>query len=109
MKPLLLITDVLISDYSDIVIAYSVLKRPMVFYAYDYDEYLKNRGTYFDLKEKLPCDVIENEDGLFTEIERMFQNYEKMCEKTARFQGEFITEYGAASKKTCDYLAEILE
>ena len=66
---------------------------------------LAKRTAYF-LVEK---HVIENEDGLFTEIERMFQNYEKMCEKTARFQGEFITEYGAASKKTCDYLAEILE
>ena len=109
LNDLLIISDALISDYSSIFFDYSILHRPMLCYAYDYDEYLKNRGTYFDIKEKLPCDVIENEDGLFTEIERMFQNYEKMCEKTARFQGEFITEYGAASKKTCDYLAEILE
>ena len=109
LNDLLIISDALISDYSSIFFDYSILHRPMLCYAYDYDEYLKNRGTYFDIKEKLPCDVIENEDGLFIEIERMFQNYEKMCEKTARFQGEFITEYGAASKKTCDYLAEILE
>ena len=46
-QELMLISDVLITDYSSIMIEYSILNKPTVFFTYDLDEYLKNeRGFY---------------------------------------------------------------
>ena len=87
MKPLLLITDVLISDYSDIVIAYSVLNRPMVFYAYDYNEYLKNRGFYIDYQKEVPGPIVYTENELYKVLvdgEIYDKKYKEKCDKFNR-------------------------
>lgn len=55
VQDLLLISDCLITDYSSIIFDYALLERPMVFYIYDYDEYMKERaGFYLDFKTELP-------------------------------------------------------
>jgi CDP-glycerol glycerophosphotransferase len=46
--------DLLITDYSSVMFDFALLRRPMVFYTYDYTEYLGSRGTYFDLIEAAP-------------------------------------------------------
>ena len=108
LNDLLIISDVLISDYSSIFFDYSILHRPMVCFAYDIDEYTKNRGMYIDLRKELPCKILRTNDELFSEVERVFEQYEEMCEKTVDFQKKYVSEYGFASKKTCDYLIEII-
>ena len=46
---LMLVSDRLISDYSSIVFDYAILNKPIIFYAYDKDEYENNiRGFYQD-------------------------------------------------------------
>ena len=40
--------DLLISDYSSIYIDYINLERPVLFFGYDKDEYINNRGILFD-------------------------------------------------------------
>ncbi|MCQ2754264.1 MAG: CDP-glycerol glycerophosphotransferase family protein [bacterium] len=47
-------SDLLITDYSAIAFDYSILCRPILVYAYDYEEYLLERGTYFDIDDKYP-------------------------------------------------------
>lgn len=48
-QELLFNADMLITDYSSCYIDYLLLDRPIIFYAYDYDSYLKNdREMYFD-------------------------------------------------------------
>src|SRR5699024_1481186 len=50
-----LMSDVLITDYSSVFFDYAILKRPMLFYVYDIEEYRdKLRGFYFDFEEKAP-------------------------------------------------------
>ncbi|MFA7302334.1 MAG: CDP-glycerol glycerophosphotransferase family protein [Candidatus Paceibacterota bacterium] len=46
--PLLPSFDVLITDYSSIFTDYLLLDRPIVFYAYDLDDYAKNEGLAYD-------------------------------------------------------------
>ncbi|WP_186777371.1 bifunctional glycosyltransferase/CDP-glycerol:glycerophosphate glycerophosphotransferase [Streptomyces salinarius] len=66
IAPALLLSDVLITDYSSVMFDYALLQRPMVFYTYDWDSYVENsRGTYFDLKEQAPGPVVATEDELF--------------------------------------------
>lgn len=47
VNDLLFVTDVLVTDYSSVVFEWSFLGRPVVFFAYDYDAYLRQRGFYF--------------------------------------------------------------
>lgn len=44
-------TDVLVTDYSSIFFDFSITKKPIVLFMYDYDEYMEERGTYINAKE----------------------------------------------------------
>ena len=48
---LLSIVDVLITDYSSILFDFLPAGRPIVYYAYDLEEYATGRGFYFDMTE----------------------------------------------------------
>ena len=41
INDLLIVSDILISDYSSVVFDYSILERPILCYGYDYDLYMK--------------------------------------------------------------------
>lgn len=69
VQDLLKISDILISDYSSIVTDYSLLKRPILFYLYDYYNYLDyNRDFYYNLYEVLPGPCAHNEEELMNLI-----------------------------------------
>lgn len=89
MKPLLAISDILISDYSDIVIAYSILKRPMIFYAYDYELYAHTRGFYIDYCKEVPGPIAYNETQLYKIIQENLMYDEKYKEKLNKFNEKF--------------------
>lgn len=49
--------DVLITDYSSVFFDYSIARKPIVMFMYDYEAYMSERGMYFDVKE-LPFEKI---------------------------------------------------
>ena len=51
---LLTITDILITDYSSIPMEFSLLERPMIFFAYDLNDYEKERGFWENYEENIP-------------------------------------------------------
>lgn len=66
MADLLLIADVLITDYSSVMFDFAVTRRPMIFFGYDLERYRNSRGLYLDLRTQAPgpllsegSDVIE--------------------------------------------------
>jgi len=61
---LLVIADVLISDYSSTIFEYSLFNKPMVFFAYDIDEYDEERGFWEVYEELVPGPVAYNMDDL---------------------------------------------
>ena len=68
-QELLLLSDILISDYSSIMIEFGLLNKPIVFFAYDLDNYLSNeRGFYLDYKKDLPGPVVYTTDELINVI-----------------------------------------
>ena len=98
VNDLMMAADMLITDYSSIAFDYSVLCRPILIYAYDYDTYLTERGTYFDIDEKYPNKSCRTEDELLARI--MGLNYEKEYENTKRFRDAFI-QYGDRATEIC--------
>lgn len=48
---LLSIVDVLITDYSSIAFDFMLRNLPIIYYAYDYEKYKKERGVYFSFEE----------------------------------------------------------
>lgn len=55
---LLCTADACISDYSSIVFEYSLFERPMIFFAYDLDDYNDWRGFYYGYDEFTPGPVL---------------------------------------------------
>ena len=61
---LLVICDLLITDYSSAIFDYALLDRPVVFYTPDLDEYKRDRGFYYDFSEYAYGPVVRNMDSL---------------------------------------------
>lgn len=75
-QELLLISDVLITDYSSCYMDYLILNRPIIHFAYDYKKYKENdQGFYYDLNDVAAGQVIINIDSLFQSIKDNLQNY----------------------------------
>lgn len=58
INELLLITDILITDYSSIPFEFSLLNKPMIFYPYDLERYKKQRGFIKDYYTTVPGPVV---------------------------------------------------
>lgn len=65
---LLVITDILITDYSSIPFEYALFHQPMIFYAYDLEEYKKSRGFWGDYYELVPGPVAHTTEEILTYI-----------------------------------------
>lgn len=91
ITPLLELADGLITDYSSVMFDYALLDRPMIFYAYDYEEYADStRGTYFDLRDKAPGPVPRTQEELFAAIDSL-----KVADSEyAAARREFVAEFG---------------
>lgn len=63
--PLCRMADLLVTDYSSIYFDYLMTGKPMVFFPYDYDEYLgSSRELYFDYEEFTPGIKVRNMEEL---------------------------------------------
>lgn len=103
-QELLLIADVLITDYSSLMFDYSHTRRPCYLYTPDRKEYVKNdRNLYFDLDE-LPFIHAETTEELLEKVNQFNEAcYHKELENFLRSIGSF--EKG----KACEALLEHLE
>ncbi len=64
INDLLLLTDLLITDYSSVIFEASLLDIPMLFYVFDKEEYLRDRDIYYDFDEFIPGPAIETQEEL---------------------------------------------
>ena len=51
-------SDMMLTDYSSAVFEYSLMEKPMVFFAYDLDVYDDFRGFYYPYEEMTPGPVV---------------------------------------------------
>lgn len=63
---LMKIADILISDYSSLVLDFALLNKPIVLFQYDHFKYMNERGVYFDFEDYLPAkQIIDREIDLY--------------------------------------------
>ena len=98
VNDLMIASDILISDYSAIVFDYSILCKPILCYAYDYETYLADRGTYFEIDDRYPNKSCRTEEELLKRIKNI--DYKAECENTRRFRDAFI-HYGIGATEAC--------
>jgi CDP-glycerol glycerophosphotransferase len=71
IRELYLVSDCLITDYSSVFFDYANLKRPIVFYAYDLDDYANEiRGFYFDFQKEAPGPIVKDMDHLIPSVKK---------------------------------------
>ncbi len=107
MSDLLLISDMLITDYSSCAGDFALLNRPIVLYQSDINDYLENtRQLYFDVRES-PYYIAGNQDELeafiagFTE-----ENICENCKAILDFYGTH--ESGNASAELAKIIGDIV-
>ena len=101
INDLLLVTDVLITDYSSVIFDYALVNKPIVYFTYDLEDYENGRGLYYDFKDYVYGDVTKNCDELIHAIKR--QNMSS--ELRDSFMNKFMDACdGTSTKKTCDWI-----
>jgi len=105
-QELLCITDVLITDYSSIYQDFLLLNRPILFYTYDYDEYVSKRGIYYKhLEEIAPGPILYNSEELLGALKSSDNESEKYEQKRIELRNYF-NKYndGKSSERLLKYL-----
>lgn len=103
-QKLLILADILVADYSSIMVDYTILKKPAILFDYDLEDYLyKERGFYFDYEEMVPGRIVYNIDELIEAIKEEDFRLEKMEEFLKLQFGEFKPN---SSKLILDYILE---
>ena len=105
---LYLASDICITDYSSVFFDYANLRRPMLFFAYDYEDYKDEiRGMYFDMNTELPGPIVQTNDELVDALHHIDEISEKYKKRYDRFYDKFChVDDGHASKRAIDIVFE---
>ncbi|HDE4862976.1 TPA: CDP-glycerol glycerophosphotransferase family protein [Staphylococcus aureus] len=74
VNDILFITDLLISDYSSLIYEYAVFKKPMIFYAFDLEDYITTRDFYEPYESFVPGKIVQSFDALMDALDN--EDYE---------------------------------
>ena len=101
IEELYLVSDILITDYSSTMFDYSILDRPILLFAYDMDDYVKDiRGTYFDLKEFNPGPILFTSKEVEDAIVHIDETEEKYRKDRSLFREKFNQYENGNSSET---------
>lgn len=86
-KHLLAAADILVTDYSSIIFEYSLLNRPIVFFAYDLDSYTnEQRDFYYKYEDFVPGAIVSNVEELALKLIEDI-SYDKIAHFKSKFMG----------------------
>lgn len=105
LNDLMIVSDVLISDYSSVFFDYSIMDKVMIHFTYDFDKYQEKRGIYFDIRDYIGGGATEDE---VIELIAHGANVREDIEKTRIFRSKFMNFYGNAAQQTVDCIANAL-
>ena len=87
---LYLVTDIIMTDYSSVFFDFANLKRPMLFYAYDFEKYRDVlHGFYLDMEKDLPGPILYTNDEVVDAIKNIDKITEQYKERYEEFYNRF--------------------
>jgi CDP-glycerol glycerophosphotransferase len=98
---LLLAADVLVTDYSSMMVDFANTRRPMLFYTYDLDAYRDEiRGFYLDLVATAPGPMLRTTDELIAALQDLDGVQQEFQQRYADFAATFceLDDGGAAAR-----------
>lgn len=100
VQELLLFADVLISDYSGAFLDFVLLDRPIIHYAYDYEEYRDfDSGLYYPIEEFAAGDIVRTHRELCVSLRENLTGIKDDRIKRARVRQTYMSyEQGTASE-----------
>lgn len=98
--------DVLITDYSSMMFDFAKLEKPVLLYPYDKEEYIEERGIYFNLDE-LPWTQAMTEKDIIAFFNGLSDCYDEECHKTKIVNQEF--HQSLTSQTASDYILNYIE
>lgn len=98
--------DILISDYSSAFFDYGLLKKPMICFAPDYDDYKTNYGLFMDLEHEFPNGVMRTEQDVLNFITSM--NPIEESQKCGVYCAGYVTHDQNATKACIDRICELM-
>lgn len=101
INDLLLLADVMVTDYSSVIFEYALLDRPIIYFAYDLEDYAGSRGLYYDFQEYVYGAVVRDCDGLIDAIREGDMMPARRGSFTERFMGACD---GHSTERTCEWI-----
>ena len=98
---MLLIADVVVSDYSCIIYEAAVLMKPLYFYTYDYDEYMSTRDIYMDYKQEVPGPMCSDAGSLVKAIDES-SSYD--MDRLSSFLKKYVSVSGHETEDIVDFI-----
>lgn len=86
IEDLIMASDMLVTDYSSIVFEYSLFEKPMIFFAYDLEDYDKQRGFYYPVRDMMPGPICASTHDLAREIRRMDQGFDRVRVRSFKYR-----------------------
>lgn len=110
---LLFLTDLLITDYSSSVFEAALLQIPMLFYAYDKEEYLRDRDCYFPYDSFVPGPIVTEESDLVDAVRTLLNHSETIQDTTAsctHLRSYFLDALdGHSTERIRDFILSLIE
>lgn len=70
INDLLLITDILITDYSSVCFEFALLNKPMLFFGFDVEEYTRTRDFYYNFFDFIPGPLVKTSEEIVEKIKQ---------------------------------------
>lgn len=95
-------SDIVISDYSSLIFEYSLMEKPMIFFAYDLDEYNNGRSFYYNYEDFVPGKIVKTTEEIASAIKEADTSFDK--EKVISFKNKFMSACdGKSTQRIFEY------
>lgn len=88
INELMTVSDICITDYSSVAFEYSLFERPMIFFTYDIEEYIDDRGLYYEFDEITPGPMFKENEEMIDYILNIEERFDK--QEVIDFKNKFM-------------------
>jgi CDP-ribitol ribitolphosphotransferase len=106
IKKVFTVTDVMISDYSAIIFDYLTIRKPIIAYVPDLEEYAQMPGLFIDYEKEFPGPIVNSNQALIEAIRNASYDEDK---QTRLYDKVFCYKDGNARHRVVQLIETIME